>query len=100
RWFVQANRDAEGPSRPPPLLLELTLVVASPVLRRRPCWCVKPAGTDGFEALHVAEDIQALRDVLGAQANVFQWNTLQRPHVGDAGPVNDQRLQRHAFQWR
>jgi hypothetical protein len=41
-------------------LLELPLVVALPALRRRPG--LVPFKADGFEALHVAEGVQALGD--------------------------------------
>jgi len=51
---------------------------------------------DGLEALHVAESIEALGDVLGAQADIIQLHGLQRFQVGDAGPVNVQ-LQRHVL---
>ena len=46
------------------LLLELTLVVASPEFRRRP-ELLSMIDSDGLEGLHFAEDFQSLDDVAG-----------------------------------
>src|SRR5262245_50953851 len=65
------------------LLFELSLVVASPELCRRP-GLVMP-GADGFQALHLAEDIQTPGDVPGGQADILQFHSFQRRQVGHRG---------------
>jgi hypothetical protein len=62
------------PSTAATLLLELTLVVALPEIRRRPALVIPEA--DGFEALHGAENIQAAGDVLRGQADIVQRHAL------------------------
>src|SRR5262249_40624713 len=86
----------QPPAAAATLLLELSLVVALPELRRRPG--LVPGDADGLETLHVAEDIQALYDVLRGQADVFQRHALQGTQIGDAGVVNPQRPHRHALE--
>src|SRR5439155_1290479 len=70
--------------------------VTRPARRRRPG--LGKCDADGFKALQVAEDIQAPRDVLRSQADVFQRHALQRSQVGDAGALNLQPFQRHVLE--
>src|SRR5262249_9986432 len=89
---------ASGPSAT--LLLELPGVVLPPELRRRPGFRINGTNADSMEALHVAEDIQALGNVLGGQADVGQLHSLQGSQVGDGTTGNRQEPERHSFERR
>jgi hypothetical protein len=49
---------------------------------------------DPLEALHGAEHVQTLGDILGSQANIFQLHGLQRFQIGDVGGINIHSLRK------